>query len=129
MAGMVGIALRGFGKALGKLGKKKINRGEGAIKSVKPGKQLTKKRKLQDQVVGDRDKIYRDYKISDKNKVELRKKANQPKINKKIADIADRQDKARVKKMGGGMMGRRFGMKKGGRGGMGKAMRGGGCVR
>ena len=48
MAGMVGIALRGFGKALGKLGKKKINRGEGAIKSVKPGKQLTKKRKLQE---------------------------------------------------------------------------------
>ena len=90
MAGVVGIALRGFGKALGKLGKKKINRGEGAIKSVKPGKQLTKKRKLQDQVVGDRDKIYRDYKISDKNKVELRKKANQPKINKRMSDIIDR---------------------------------------
>ena len=90
MAGMVGIALRGFGKALGKLGKKKINRGEGAIKSVKPGKQLTKKRKLQDQVVGDRDKIYRDYKISDKNKVELRKKANQPKINKRMSEIIDR---------------------------------------
>ena len=31
MPGVVGIALRGFGKALGKLGKKKINRGEGAI--------------------------------------------------------------------------------------------------
>ena len=90
MAGMVGIALRGFGKALGKLGKKKINRGEGAIKSVKPGKQLTKKRKLQDEVVGDRDRIYRDYKISDKNKVELRKKANQPKINKRMSDIIDR---------------------------------------
>ena len=90
MPGVVGIALRGFGKALGKLGKKKINRGEGAIKSVKPGKQLTKKRKLQDQVVGDRDKIYRDYKISDKNKVELRKKANQPKINKRMSDIIDR---------------------------------------
>ena len=87
---MVGIALRGFGKALGKLGKKKINRGEGAIKSVKPGKQLTKKRKLQDEVVGDRDRIYRDYKISDKNKVELRKKANQPKINKRMSDIIDR---------------------------------------
>ena len=69
MPGVVGIALRGFGKALGKLRKKKINRGEGAIKSVKPGKQLTKKRKLQDEVVGDRDRIYRDYKISDKNKV------------------------------------------------------------
>ena len=90
MAGMVGIALRGFGKALGKLGKKKINRGEGAIKSVKPGKQLTKKRKLQDEVVGDRDRIYRDYKTPDKSKVELRTKANQPKINKRMSDIIDR---------------------------------------
>ena len=72
MAGMVGIALRGFGKALGKLGKKKINRGEGAIKSVKPGKQLTKKRKLQDEVVRDRDRIYRDYKTPDKNKGKIK---------------------------------------------------------
>jgi hypothetical protein len=40
--------------------------------------------------VGDRDRIYRDYKISDKNKVELRKKANQPKINKRMSDIIDR---------------------------------------
>ena len=31
MPGVVGIALRGFGKALGKLGKKKINRGEGDL--------------------------------------------------------------------------------------------------
>ena len=89
MAGIFGVAVRGLGM-LGKLGKKKINRGEGAIKSVKPGKQLTKKRKLQDQVVGDRDRIYRDYKISDKNKVGLRKKANQPKINKRMSDIIDR---------------------------------------
>ena len=89
MAGIFGVAVRGLGM-LGKLGKKKINRGEGAIKSVKPGKQLTKKRKLQDEVVGDRDRIYRDYKISDKNKVELRKKANQPKINKRMSDIIDR---------------------------------------
>ena len=90
MAGIFGVAVRGLGM-LGKLGKKKINRGEGAIKSVKPGKQLTKKRKLQDEVVGDRDRIYRDYKISDKNKVELRKKANQPKINKRMSDIIDRK--------------------------------------
>ena len=89
MAGL-GIALRGLGMLGKKLGKKKINRGEGAIKSVKPGKQLTKKRKLQDEVVRDRDRIYRDYKISDKNKVELRKKANQPKINKRMSDIIDR---------------------------------------
>ena len=90
MAGIFGVAVRGLGMLGKKLGKKKINRGEGAIKSVKPGKQLTKKRKLQDEVVRDRDRIYRDYKISDKNKVELRKKANQPKINKRMSDIIDR---------------------------------------
>ena len=44
MAGIFGVAVRGLGM-LGKLGKKKINRGEGAIKSVKPGKQLKKKKK------------------------------------------------------------------------------------
>ena len=56
----------------------------------------------------------KEYGIKDpKSRVSLRTKANQPKINKRIADIADRQDKARVKKMGGGMMGRRFGMRSG----------------
>ena len=43
MAGIFGVALRGLGMLGKKLGKKKINRGEGAIKSVKPAKQLTKK--------------------------------------------------------------------------------------
>ena len=81
------------------------------IKSVKPGKNLTKKRKHQDDVIKTRDKIIKEYGITDpKVKTDLRTKANQPKINKKIADI---QDRARVKKMGGGMMGRRFGYKGG----------------
>ena len=87
MAGIFGVALRGLGMLGKRSARKKISP---TIKSVKPGKQLTKKRKLQDQVVGDRDKIYRDYKISDKNKVELRTKANQPKINKRMSDIIDR---------------------------------------
>ena len=77
------------------------------IKSVKPGKNLTKKRKHQDDVIKTRDKIIKEYGITDpKVKTDLRTKANQPKINKKIADI---QDRDRVKKMGGGMMGRRMG--------------------
>jgi hypothetical protein len=90
MPGVVGIALRGFGKALGKLGKKKINRGEGAIKSVKPGKNLAKKRKQQDEGIKSRDKIMSDYKLNPEGRLNVRTKGNQPKINKKMSDIIDR---------------------------------------
>ena len=77
----------------------------------KIGKNLAKKRKHQDDVVKTRDKIIKEYGITDsKVKTDLRTRANQPKINKKIADI---QDRARVKKMGGGMMGRRMGYSEG----------------
>ena len=91
MAGVVGIALRGFGKALGKLGKKKINRGEGAIKSVKPGKNLAKKRKQQDEGIKSRDKIMSNYKLNPEGRINVRTKGNQPKINKKMSDIIDRK--------------------------------------
>ena len=91
--------------------KKTFSKKSPTITSVKPGKNLTKKRKHQDDVIKTRDKIIKEYGITDpKVKTDLRTKANQPKINKKIADI---QDRARVKKMGGGMMSRRMGMKKG----------------
>ena len=90
MAGMVGIALRGFGKALGKLGKKKINRGEGAIKSVKPGKNLARKRKSQDETIKSRDKIMSDYKLNPQGRLNVRTKSNQPKLNKRMSDIIDR---------------------------------------
>ena len=74
-------------------------------------KNLSKKRKFQDDIIKRRDEILRDYKITDqKQKIELRKSANQPKINKRMAEI---QDRGRVKKMGGGMMGRRMGYKMG----------------
>ena len=80
----------------------------------KIGKNLKTKRFQQDDIIKTREKVMTEYGIKDpKSRVALRTKANQPKINKKIADIADRQDKARVKKMGGGMMGRRFGMRAG----------------
>ena len=79
----------------------------------KIAKNLAKKRKHQDDVVKTRDKIIKEYGITDpKIKTDIRTKANQPKINKKIADI---QDRTRVKKMGGGMMSRRFGMNEGGK--------------
>ena len=90
MPGMVGIALRGFGKALSKLGKKKINKGEGAIKSVKPGKNLAKKRKQQDEGIKSRDKIMSDFKLKPESRVNVRTQGNQPKINKKMSDIIDR---------------------------------------
>ena len=97
-----------------KLGKKIFGKQKGtgkAIKSVPVGKNLTEKRFQQDDIIKTRERIMTEYGIKDpKRRTALRTKANQPKINKKIADI---QDRARVKKMGGGMMGRRFGMKKG----------------
>ena len=100
-----------------KLGKKIFGKQKGtgeAIKRVPVGKNLKTKRFQQDDIIKTREKVMTEYGIKDpKSRVALRTKANQPKINKKIADIADRQDKARVKKMGGGMMGRRFGMRAG----------------
>ena len=109
MSGFFNLVKFGLKKATGK--------GE-AIKKVNVGTDLKKKRDFQDSITKRRDEILRDYKITDqKQKIELRKKANQPKINKKIADI---QDRARVKKMGGGMMGRRFGYKGGSNGLVGK---------
>ena len=90
MPGIFGVAVRGLGMLGKKLGKKKINRGEGAIKSVKPAKQLTKKRKLQDEGIKSRDKIMSDYKLKPEGRVNVRKLGNQPKINKRMSDIIDR---------------------------------------
>jgi len=102
------MAVGFFGKLLFK--GKNVGKGE-AIKKVNVGTDLKKKRDFQDSITKRRDEILRDYKITDqKQKIELRKSANQSKINKRMAEI---QDRGRVKKMGGGMMGRRFGMKSG----------------
>ena len=88
-----------------------------AIKSVPVGKNLKTKRFQQDDIIKTRERVMTEYGIKDPaRRRDLRTKANQPKINKKIADIADRQDKARVKKMGGGMMGRRMGYSQGSNG-------------
>jgi hypothetical protein len=97
MSGFFNLVKFGLKKATGK--------GE-AIKKVDVASDITKKRKIQDDVIKRRDEILRDYKITDqKQKIELRKKANQPEINRKMAAI---QDRGRVKKMGGGMMSRRM---------------------
>ena len=90
MAGIFGIAVRGLGMLGKKLGKKKINRGEGAIKSVKPGKNLAKKRKQQDEGIKSRDKIMSDYQLKPEGRLNVRTKGNQPKINKRMSEIIDR---------------------------------------
>ena len=106
-----------FGKTVTKKLKGNKAKNPQAIKSVPVGKNLKTKRFQQDDIIKTREKVMTEYGIKDpKSRTALRTKANQPKINKKIADIADRQDKARVKKMGGGMMGRRMGYSQGSNG-------------
>ena len=61
---------------------------------VNVAKNLKKKRDAQDNIIKTRDEILRDYKITDKQqKIELRKSADQPKINKKISKIYDEKAK------------------------------------
>jgi len=60
---------------------------------VNVAKNLKKKRQIQDDIVKTRDEIHKNYKISNENKVKLRTKANQPQINKKMADILDKKAK------------------------------------
>ena len=87
----IGIALRGVGKVLSKFAKKQKTTGGGAIKSVKPGKNLAKKRKQQDEGIKSRDKIMSDYKLKPEGRLNVRTKGNQPKINKRMSDIIDRK--------------------------------------
>ena len=62
-----------------------------AIKRVSVGKNLAKKRSEQDDIIKTRERVMTEYGIKDKTaRTNLRTKANQPKINKRIAEIADR---------------------------------------
>ena len=80
-----------------KLGKKIFGKQKGtgeAIKRVPVGKNLKTKRFQQDDIIKTRERIMTEYGIKDPaRRRDLRKTANQPKINKKIADIADRKAK------------------------------------
>ena len=77
-----------------KLGKKIFGKQKGtgeAIKRVPVGKNLKTKRFQQDDIIKTRERIMTEYGIKDPaRRRDLRKTANQPKINKKIAEIADR---------------------------------------
>ena len=75
-------------------GEKQKTTGTEVIKSVPVGKNLKTKRFQQDDIIKTRERIMTEYGIKDPaRRRDLRTKANQPKINKKIADIADRKAK------------------------------------
>ena len=81
--GVVGIALRGFG--LLKKGKKAYD----TIKSVKVGKNLKKKRDVQDSVVKTKDKVMGS--LDKKGKLSVRTNVKLSDTNKRIADIVDKK--------------------------------------
>tara|TARA_A100001515_G_C4436543_1_gene165499 strand:+ start:41 stop:514 length:474 start_codon:yes stop_codon:yes gene_type:complete len=75
---------------------------------------LTKRRKDQDDVIKGADKAIKKHKLTSEQKIEV-KKTIAPGMKKisKTQDEIDKLQKLRQKKMGGGMMGRRFGYKGG----------------
>jgi len=78
-----GIALRGYGML--KKGKKAYD----TIKSVKVGKNLKKKRDVQDSVVKSKDKTIAV--LNEEGKRNVRTKVKLSDTNKKIADIVDKK--------------------------------------
>ena len=81
--GIFGIALRGYGML--KKGKKAYD----TIKSVKVGKNLKKKRDIQDSVVKSKDKTIAV--LNEEGKRNVRTKVKLSDTNKKIADIVDKK--------------------------------------
>ena len=78
-----GIALRGYGML--KKGKKVYD----TIKSVKPGKNLKKKRDVQDSVVKSKDKTIAV--LNEEGKRNVRTNVKLSDTNKKIAEIVDKK--------------------------------------
>ena len=66
-----------------------------AIKSLPPAENLAKKRKAQDDVIRDREKVFAQYgdDLTAENRKNIREKANQAAINRKMARIYDRKAK------------------------------------
>ena len=78
-----GIALRGYGML--KKGKKVYD----TIKSVKVGKNLKKKRDVQDSVVKTKDKVMQS--LDTKGKLNVRTKVKLSDTNKEVAKIVDKK--------------------------------------
>ena len=85
MAGIFGLALRGYGML--KKGKKAYD----TIKSVKVGKNLAKKRKVQDSVVKTKDKVMES--LDTKGKLNVRTKVKLSDTNKAVSKIVDKKGK------------------------------------
>ena len=107
---------QGFQKLFNPSAKKKTDIPTTII-GVKPGKNLTTKRNIQDKVVKAVDKgvkksdVPQSFKESQKTKQyasEMKRKKS-----KELKGLSSRLDKLREKKMGGGMMGRRIGYSQG----------------
>ena len=81
--GIFGIALRGYGML--KKGKKAYD----TIKSVKVGKNLKKKRDVQDRVVKSKDKTIAI--LNEEGKRNVRTSVKLSDTNKRIADIVDKK--------------------------------------
>ena len=80
--------------------------GKEVVDFVGVAKNLKKKRSEQDDIIKTRERVMTEYGIKNpESRTLLRTKANQPKINKKIADIADRKAK-------GGRVGLKLGTRK-----------------
>jgi len=86
--------------------------GTEVISSVNIAKNLAKKKNIQDKVISDRDKMMGG--LSKENKVNVRTKSNQPKINKKMSDILESKAKGgRVGlKRGTGLMSKKSNIQK-----------------
>ena len=80
-----GLALRGYGML--KKGKKAYD----TIKSVKVGKNLAKKRKVQDSVVKTKDKVMES--LDTKGKLNVRTKVKLSDTNKAVSKIVDKKGK------------------------------------
>ena len=80
-----GLALRGYGML--KKGKKAYD----TIKSVKVGKNLAKKRKVQDSVVKTKDKVMES--LDTKGKLDVRTKVKLSDTNKAVSKIVDKKGK------------------------------------
>ena len=78
-----GIAKRGFGL----LGRK--SKSSPVINSVKPGKNLKKKRDVQDSVVKTKDKVMES--LDTKGKLSVRTKVKLSDTNKEVAKIVDKK--------------------------------------
>ena len=92
---MTGTFIKELMKKAFKVGAKKTTGTGEAIKSLPPAENLAKKRAAQDSVIKDREKIFAQYgdNLTAENKKDIRAKANQAAINRKMARIYDRKAK------------------------------------